>query len=66
MRKGYYEEYFGIYSIRVESENREEAIKKIEKKILSYKNGSNKGDYIKSKIASGHIINPSRIYKNAN
>ena len=50
-------EYFGIWAVKVKANNKQEAIYKIKKKILSYKDGSDKGDALKSLIPE-HNFNP--------
>lgn len=45
-----YEALFGIYSIRVNAENKEEALQKIKAKWQSYKDGSRVKDHIKPYI----------------
>ena len=51
-----YEAFFGCFTIKVMAINKEEAKVKILNKFNSYKDGSMKKEYIRSKIEKGIII----------
>lgn len=57
-----YQSVFGVFGVVVDANSKDEAIKKTEKKISSYKNGSTKGDYIRKAISNGLTIDPLMVY----
>ena len=57
-----YQSVYGIYSVVVDADNKDDAVKAIEKKISKYKEGSSKGDYIRKQLANGVKHNPFMVY----
>lgn len=53
---------YGVYSIVVNADTRDDAIKAIEKKLQTYKIGSSKGDYIRKAMQSGMKHEPFMVY----
>ena len=56
-----YKEVFGIYGIVVEAKNQKEAINRIRNKWASYKDGSQKKEYLRAKI--NNDLHPFEVFK---